>query len=145
VTASPTPIRALELLVGRAHVALPVAMIARVIDVRYAVLPLAHRLVVGLGFDDVRTIVCISLTPARVSPDTTKAVLLDTQGRVGFGFCIDEALELVDVVRVERGTVQASLPRWVRRAHTSVGRTLGWIDADILIDELSARGGEVGA
>jgi hypothetical protein len=114
-------------------------MIARVMEVQYGPLPLAHRLVVGLGFDERRAIVCVSLTPTRTQADSTKAVLFETAGRIGFGLCIDEALELVEVVRVERGAAQVNLPVWVRRARTSDGRTLGWIDADLLIAEFSNR------
>jgi len=143
-TAHQSPIVALELRVGRAHVAIPVGVIARVVALQYAPLPLAHRLVVGLGFAESRAIVCVSLTPMRPGEDTATAVLFDTRGSVGFGLCIEEALELVSVVAVERGTVQAHLPSWLRRARTSDGRALGWIDADRLVDELHARP-EVGA
>jgi hypothetical protein len=137
-----SPVRALELLVGRARIVVPVRLIARVIALAYEPLPLAHRLVVGLGFEHTRTVVCVSLTPSRaVGPGpgaTTKAVLFESKTPLGYGLCIDEALDLVDIVQVERGTVQPNLPRWVRRARTSEGRTLGWIDAEILVDELSA-------
>jgi hypothetical protein len=141
VTADAPATRSLELLIGRARVAVPVTTIARVVGVTYGPLPLAHRLVAGLGFEAKRAIVCISLLPARGGREggTTKAVLLDTAGRIGFGLCIDEALELVDVVNVERGTVQSNLPKWVRRARTVDGRTLGWIDTDVLIGELSGE------
>jgi hypothetical protein len=141
VTTNVSPTRALELLIGRARVAVSVNIIARVMAVEYGPLPLAHRLVVGVAFDDRRTIVCVSLTPARASSDSAKVVLFETAGTVGYGLCIDQALDLVDVTRIERGTAQPSLPRWVRRARTSNGRTLGWIDADVLIDDLST--GEV--
>jgi hypothetical protein len=131
--------RSLELLIGRARVAVPVTTIARVVGVTYGPLPLAHRLVAGVGFEAQRAVICISLLPQRATSGTTKAVLLDTTGRIGFGLCIDEALELVDVVQVERGSVQHNLPKWVRRARTSDNRTLGWIDTDVLIGELSGE------
>lgn len=124
---------------GRARIAIPVGAIARVLALRCSPLPLAHQLVVGLGFDGDRTIVCVSINPARVQTDDMKAVLFDTAGRVGFGLCIEEAVELVDVTTIERGTVQASLPRWIRRAHTADGRTLGWIDPEVLIGELTGE------
>jgi hypothetical protein len=132
-------VRALELRVGRVRIALPVSGISRVLALACAPLPLAHRLVAGLGFHDARAIVCVTLTPSRLGADTVKVVLLDSPGRVGFGLCIEEALDLVEIVAIDRGAVQASLPRWVRRARTADGRTLGWIDSEVLIDELSAR------
>src|SRR5687767_8532160 len=97
-TGTITSSRALELLIGRARVAVPITFIARVIAVTYGSLPLAQRLVAGIGFDEQRAIVCVSLTAARVASATSKAVLFDTRTRVGFGLCIDDALELVDVV-----------------------------------------------
>jgi hypothetical protein len=133
------PKRALELRVGRARIAIPVGVIARVLAIRWSPLPLAHQLVAGLGFDGERTIVCVSINPTHAQTDDTKAVLFDTGGRIGFGLCIEEAVELVDVTSVERGTVQATLPRWIRRARTTDGRTLGWIDADVLIGELTGE------
>ncbi len=136
-----SPIVALELRVGRARVAVPVSVIARVLGLQYAPLPLAHRLVVGLGFADSRAIVCVALTPASPGADSATAVLFDTQGRVGFALCIEEALALVKVISIERGPVQEHLPSWVRRARTADGRALGWIDADQLVEELHARPG----
>lgn len=134
-----SPTRALEMMIGRARIAVPVTHIARVIAVDYSALPLAHQLVVGLGFDNARPIVCVSLTATRPVAATTKAVLFETTSRLGFGLCIDEALDLVDVVQVERGGAQANLPRWVQRARTADGRTIGWIDTAALVGELTDR------
>jgi hypothetical protein len=131
------PTRALELMIGRARVAVPVTSISRVVDVTYGALPLTHPLVLGLGFDEARPIVCIAIVRTDVVATNTKAVLFETESRLGYGLCIDEALDIGDVIQVERNTAQTHLPRWVRRARTIDGRLLGWIDADVLIDELT--------
>lgn len=138
VTAFASPQRALEVRIGRERLAVPVHAIARVLPMQYAPLPLAHQLVIGVGFDAARTIVCISMSSFRAPGEETTAVLFESAGSIGYGLCIEEALELVDVTAVDRGTVPASHPRWVRRAHTADGRMLGWIDAAVLIDDITA-------
>lgn len=134
--------RALEFRIGRARLAVRLDRVARVIEVSYAPLPLAHPLVIGIGFEDARPLVCVALTRARpaAAGATTRAVLLDLPGQIGWALCIDEVFSLSQLVRWELGG-QSKLPAWVGRARTSDGRTVGWIDPDGMIGDLSAGEG----
>jgi len=131
--------RALHFRVGRAHLLLRLDRVARVIEVPCAPLPLTRPLVLGLGYDEDRPVVCVSLTKTRPSRDNAvvKAVLLTTTARVGWALCIDEVFTLVTVTQLERAAASNNLPPWVGRARTPDGRTLGWIDADVMVSELS--------
>jgi hypothetical protein len=136
--------RALELRVGRVHLLVRVDRVARIIEIPCAPLPLARPLVLGLGFDDDRPVVCITLGPPQPLNENpiVKAVLLTTPASIGWALCIDEVFNLISVVElspVERGPAGSQRPPWVRRARTADGRVVGWIDADDMVRDLASR------
>jgi chemotaxis signal transduction protein len=136
--------RALEFRVGCVHLLVRVDRVARLIEVPCAPLPLVRPLVLGLGFDDDRPVICVALSRRTAASDgaMVKAVLLTTATRVGWALCIDEVFNLISVVEIspiDRAAAKSPLPPWVRRARTADGRAVGWIDADDMIRDLAAR------
>ena len=134
--------RALEVRVGCVHLVVRVDRVARIIEVPCAPLPMARPLVLGLGFDDDRPVVCISLSRQQRSDDDAivKAVLLTTPARVGWALSVDEVFSLTTIVELsamDRGATRGQLPPWVRRARTADGRVVGWIDADAMVRDLA--------
>ena len=136
--------RALEFRVGRVHLVMRLDLVARLIEVPYAPLPLTRSLVLGLGFDDSRPVVCVSLTRHGVveAGAVIRAVLIRSPGRLGWALCADEVYQLTSIAHFDHVDTPEKLPRWVGRARTLDGRTLGWIDAEVMMHDL-ASGAEV--
>jgi chemotaxis signal transduction protein len=132
--------RALEFRIGKVHLAMDLTRVDRVIEVPWAPLPLVRPLVLGLGFDDDRPIVCVSLAKAHAGGDdaVVKAILLAGAARVGWALCVDEVFSLIQVSPLEPGAEhdRGKLPRWIGRARCGDGRTVGWIDADVMMRDL---------
>jgi chemotaxis signal transduction protein len=133
--------RALEFRVGRPQLAIRLDQVARVIELPCVALPRTNPLVRGVGFEDARTIVFVSLTRDAVAANgaVVRAVLLQTSGRVGWALCIDEVLDLITVTQLATPDRDHKLPRWVRKARTTDARMIGWIDADVLVRELAGQ------
>jgi chemotaxis signal transduction protein len=129
--------RALEFRIGKVHLAMDLARVDRVVEVPWAPLPLVRPLVLGLGFDADRPIVCVSLIKGRGEPANVKVVLLAGATRVGWALVVDEVYSLILVTTLAAGPDKGHLPRWVCRARSDDGRTLGWIDADLMVRDLA--------
>ena len=130
----PHAARAIELQVGKARIAVGVALIDRIVETQCTRLPLTHPLVHGIGFDAGRPLVCVFLgrkTEVLRLPMVT-AVILAVAGTVAWALCADQILGVVPVV--ERSTTgDARLPRWLTRVRTSDGRVLAWLDPNLMV------------
>jgi hypothetical protein len=135
-TFEPHVSRALELQVGKARVAIDLDRVDRIVETLCAPMPMAHRLVCGIGFDDRRPIVCIVLSgkTAASAAQPVTAVLLACDGAVRWALCADQVLGVV--LLVERSAVvDERLPRWIGRARSGDGRVLAHIDsAQMVLD-----------
>ena len=132
-------IRALELQVGKARVAVSLDRIDRVVETPCARLPNSHALVRGIGFDGERPIICVFLgRRAEDQPGDVTAVLLLGGGEARWAICADRMLGVVTVA--ERSTkTDTRLPRWLHRARTSEGHAVAWLDPELMIRDI---GGE---
>jgi hypothetical protein len=128
--------RALELQVGKARVAVGLEQVDRIVELVCTPMPMAHRLVRGIGFDDRRPIVCVVLSGKTADPAArlVTAVLLLGAGAVGWALCADYVHGVVPLV--ERAVVtDARLPGWLCRARSQDGRTLAYLDiAQMVLD-----------
>lgn len=109
--------------------ALDVDRIDRIVETVCTPIPLAHRLVRGIGFDGGRPIVCVVLTTRTTThtPQQVTAVLLVGAGPVSWALCTDQIHGVVPLVA--RATViDPRLPRWLRRARSQDGRMLAYLD-----------------
>ena len=101
----------------------------RIIETVCTPMPMAHRLVRGIGFDERRPIVCVMLSgkPAELAPQAITTVLLAGQGPVVWALCADRVHGVVTLV----GRATASDPRWPRwlvRVRSQDGRMLAQLD-----------------
>jgi hypothetical protein len=135
-TFEPHVARALELQVGKARVVVAVDQVDRIVETVCTPMPMAHRLVRGIGFDDRRPIVCVVLSGKSAEPasEMITAVLLTGQGPVVWALCADRVLGVVTLV--ERSTAtDARWPRWLGRVRSQDGRTLAKLDgAQMVLD-----------
>jgi hypothetical protein len=129
-TFEPHVARALELQVGKARVVVAVEQIDRIIETVCMPVPLAHRLVRGVGFDDRRPVVCVVLSgkPAELGPHIVTAVLLAGPGPVAWALCADQVYSVVTLVGRSNAS-DARWPRWLGRVRSQDGRTLAQLDA----------------
>lgn len=128
--------RALELQVGKARVAIELDQVDRVVETVCTPMPMAHRLVRGIGFDDRRPIVCVVLSgkTAVTSPQPVTAVLLVGSGPVAWALCADQVHGVVPLVGLSP-VIDERLPRWLSRARSQDGRTLAYLDsAQMVLD-----------
>ena len=135
-TFEPHVARALELQVGKARVVVALDQIDRIIETVCAPMPMAHRLVRGIGFEDRRPIVCVVLSgkSAELTPQTVTAVLLTGTGSgpVLWALCADRVHGVVTLV--ERSTASdARWPRWLGRVRSQDGRTLAQLDGAVMV------------
>ena len=133
-TFEPIDARALELQIGKARVAIDLDQVDRVVETVCTPMPMAHRLVRGIGFDDKRPIVCVALSgkPAHPSAEQVTAVLLVGAGSVVWAVCADHVLGVVPLVG--RSTVpDARLPRWLTRVFAKDGRSLAHVNGGQLV------------
>jgi chemotaxis signal transduction protein len=136
-TIEPIVARALELQIGKARVAIDLDQVDRVVETACTPMPLAHRLVRGIGFDDKRPIVCVVLNgkTARDAQQTVTAVLLAGHGSVAWAVCADHVLGVVPLVG--RSTVvDERLPRWLSRVFSQDGRSLAHVDAAKMVADI---------
>lgn len=136
-TIEPIVARALELQIGKARVAIDLDQIDRVVETTCTPMPLAHRLVRGIGFDNKRPIVCVVLNgkTGRDEPQLVTAVLLAGQGAVAWALCADHVLGVVPLVG--RSTVaDERLPRWLSRVFSQDGRSLAHVDAAKMVVDI---------
>jgi hypothetical protein len=136
-TIEPLVARALELQIGKARVALDLDQVDRVVETTCTPMPMAHRLVCGIGFDDRRPIVCVMLNgkTTREAAQAVTAVLLVGQGPVAWALCADQVLGVVPLVG--RSTVaDERLPRWLSRVFSQDGRSLAHVDAPKMIVDI---------
>ena len=135
-TFEPHAARALELRVGKARVVVGLDQVDRIIETVCMPLPMAHRLVRGIGFDDRRPIVCVVLSgkPAELAPQVITAVLLAGPGPVVWALCADEVFSVVTLVGRSTG-IDPRWPRWLSRVRSHDGRTLAQLDgAQMVLD-----------
>ena len=132
-------IRALELQVGKARVAVSLDRIDRVVQTPCARIPTSHPLVRGIGFDGERPIICVFLgRRAEDHPGDVTAVLLLGAGEAQWAVCADRVLGVVTVA--DRSTKSDTrLPRWLNRARTSEGRALAWLDPELMVRDIGAE------
>jgi hypothetical protein len=133
-TFEPHVARALELQVGKARVVVALDQIDRIIETVCAPMPMAHRLVRGIGFEDRRPIVCVVLSgkSAELTPQRVTAVLLTGAGPVLWALCADRVHGVVTLV--ERSTASdARWPRWLGRVRSQDGRTLAQLDGAVMV------------
>jgi hypothetical protein len=126
--------RALELQVGKARVVIGLDQVDRIVETVCTPMPMAHRLVRGIGFDDRRPIVCVVLSGKTADPAalTITAVLLTGAAAVAWALCADHVHGVVPLV--ERSTViDARLPRWLSRVRSADGRTLAYLDCPQMV------------
>ena len=136
-TIEPIVARALELQIGKARVAIDLDQIDRVVETLCTPMPLAHRLVRGIGFVDRKPVVCIVLNGkvGRVEPHLLNAVLLVRPGEVAWALCADRVLGVVPLVG--RSTVvDERLPRWLSRVFSQDGRSLAHVHAAKMVDDI---------
>ena len=130
----PHAARAIELQVGKARIAVGLALIDRIVETPCTRVPLTHPLVHGIGLDAGRPLVCVFLgrkTEASRPPMVT-AVILAVAGAVAWALCADQVYGVVPVV--ERSTASdARLPRWLTRVRTGDGRVLAWLDPSLMV------------
>lgn len=135
-TFEPHVARALELQVGKARVVVAVDQVDRIIETICSPMPMTHRLVRGIGFDERRPIVCVVLSgkPTEPAPQMITAVLLVGHGPVMWALCADQVLGVVTLA--ERSTaIDARWPRWLGRVRSQDGRTLAQLDgAQMVLD-----------
>jgi hypothetical protein len=140
-------VRALECRLGRARVALPFDVVDRFIEFEAVPLPLARRWVRGVAFNDGRLVVVIGLLHEAPSA-AGKGIVLRVDGRRDIAWVV-EISEILSFVRLSRRlpapssstTTTKPLPRWLGAVMTEDGRTIGWLDADLLAEELRAGEG----
>ncbi len=128
-TFEPHVVRALELQVGKACVVVALDQVDRIIETVCTPMPMAHRLVRGIGFDEHRPIICVVLSgkPAELGPEAITAVLLVGHGPVVWALCADRIHGVVTLVG--RATENdARWPRWLGRVRSQDGRTLAQLD-----------------
>ena len=133
----PIVARALELQIGKARVAIDLDQVDRVVETTCTPMPLAHRLVRGIGFDDKRPIVCVVLNgkTVRDAQQLVTAVLLAGPGSVTWAVCADHVLGVVPLVG--RSTVvDERLPRWLSRMFSQDGRSLAHVDAAKMVVDI---------
>jgi chemotaxis signal transduction protein len=136
-TFEPIDARALEFQIGKARVAIDLAQVDRVVETVCTPMPMAHRLVRGIGFDDKRPIVCVALSgkAAHPSAEQVTAVLLVGAGSVVWAVCADHVLGVVPLVG--RSTVpDARLPRWLTRVFSKDGRSLAHVNGVQLVVDI---------
>ena len=135
-TLEPIDARALELQIGKARVAIDLDQVDRVVETVCTPMPMAHRLVRGIGFDDKRPIVCVALSGklAHAVAEAITVVLLVGAGPVVWAVCADHVLGVVPLVG--RSTVpDARLPRWLTRVFSKDGRSLAHVNgAQLVLD-----------
>jgi hypothetical protein len=135
-TFEPHAARALELQVGKARVVVDLGQVDRIIETTCMPLPMAHRLVRGIAFDDRRPIVCVVLSgkPADPASQMITAVLLAGTGPVVWALCAERVHGVVPLVG--RSTViDERWPRWLSRVRSQDGRTLAHLDsAQMVLD-----------
>jgi len=135
-TFEPHVARALELQVGKARVVIGLEQIDRIVETICTPMPMAHRLVRGIGFDEQRPIVCVVLSgkPSDPAPKLVTAVLLAGGGPIAWALCADLVHGVVPLVG-RSNVVDARLPRWLGRVRTADGRTLAQLDsAEMVLD-----------
>jgi hypothetical protein len=136
-TFEPHIARALELQVGKARVVVGLDQIDRIVETVCTPLPMAHRLVRGIGFDDRRPIVCVVLSShtTATAPQPVTAVLLVGDGPVGWALCADQVHGVVPLV--ERSTaIDARWPRWLSRVRSRDGRVLAQLDSAQMVSDI---------
>jgi hypothetical protein len=128
--------RALELQVGKARVVVDLAQVDRIVETVCTPMPMAHRLVRGIGFDERRPIVCVVLSGKSADPAShmVTAVLLVGAGPVVWALCADRVHGVVPLVG--RSTaIDERWPRWLSRVRSQDGRTLAHLDsAQMVLD-----------
>lgn len=136
-TFEPHVARALELQVGKARVVIGLHQVDRIVETVCTPMPMAHRLVRGIGFDERRPIVCVVLSgkPADPAPQMVTAVLLAGGGTVAWALCADQIHGVVPLT--ERSTaIDARLPRWLCRVRSQDGRLLACVDSALMVVEI---------
>src|SRR5262245_14506577 len=129
-TFEPHLARALELQVGKARVVIGVDQIDRIIETVCTPIPMAHRLVRGIGFDDSKPIVCVVLSgkPADFDPQLVTGGRLVGGGRVVWALCAERVHGVVPLVGQSTATDER-WPRWLSRVRSQDGRTLARLDS----------------
>jgi hypothetical protein len=135
-TFEPHVAHALELQVGKARVVVALDQIDRIIETVCTPMPMAHRLVRGIGFDEHRPIVCVVLSgkPHEFAPQMVTAALLAGHGPVVWALCADRVHGVVTLVERSHAS-DARWPRWLTRVRNQEGRTLAQLDgAQMMLD-----------
>ena len=110
--------------------------IDRIVETVCTPMPMAHRLVRGIGFDERRPIVCVVLSGKPTEPTAmlVTAVLLVGTGPIAWALCADQVHGVVPLVG-RSNVVDARLPRWLSRVRSQDGRTLAHLDsAQMVLD-----------
>jgi hypothetical protein len=135
-TFEPHVARALELQVGKARVVIGLDQVDRIVETICTPMPMAHRLVRGIGFDDRKPIVCVVLSgkAADFAPQLVTAVLLVGDGAVVWALCADRVHGVVPLVGRSMA-IDERWPRWLSRVRSQDGRTLARLDsAQMVLD-----------
>jgi hypothetical protein len=135
-TFEPHVARALELQVGKARVVIGLDQVDRIVETICTPMPMAHRLVRGIGFDDGKPIVCVVLSgkAADFAPQLVTAVLLVGGGPVVWALCADRVHGVVPLVGRSMA-IDERWPRWLSRVRSQDGRTLARLDsAQMVLD-----------
>ena len=145
-------ISGLECRVGKAPLAIPVESIAQIIEYQTVPLPLARRWIAGIGMHEGRLVLTIGLlsternTNRFTEPRLTTAILLHLpHSDVAWALEVREVMLFIRATSIEsrRPSSGDELPAWIRRATTTDGRSLGWIDVPAMVADLtSTEGGE---
>lgn len=153
MSSQPADTLGLEFLIGAQRFVLAAESVAQIVEYEVSPLPHAGRWVAGLGILGTKVLVSIALAAPRAlglraGPNaagarrSTKGVLLNVpSSSVAWAL---EVSEVSSFVRTELDAVAAppsDVPAWIRRARTSDGRRIGWVDAQELVRALSLDGG----
>jgi hypothetical protein len=133
-TFEPHVARALELQVGKARVVIGLDQVDRIVETVCTPMPMAHRLVRGIGFEERKPIVCVVLSGKTTdpSPQAVTAVLLTGAGPVIWALCADQVHGVVPLIG--RSTaVDERWPRWLSRVRSQDGRTLAHLDSALMV------------
>jgi chemotaxis signal transduction protein len=139
--ASDDLVSGLECRIGRAHIALPVDMVARVVEYRPVALPLAKKWVGGVAILDDAPLLSVALIAPpdpQVRGRVTGVLLNHPASSFGWALEIDEVFVFVRArLQARRPPAGNKVPRWISSAGTADGRQIGWLDVTTMLADLA--------
>jgi chemotaxis signal transduction protein len=129
----------LECRIGRAHIAVPVDAVARILEYQPVTLPLAKKWVGGLAIVDGAPLLSVALVPPAPMRTRVSGILLNQpDSQLAWAVEVDEIFVFVRArLQPRRGGESAKVPRWISSALTSDGRQIGWIDVPLMLADLA--------